>query len=150
MNSKESKVTPSVQQGVGGRQGGSAPLQGGGGYQDIYTDLKPEPSDDPRIRELKQIGMNPRWIEVAEAIGYEGFIKMWRILDQENLRSGFRQSTKITVPLFSKLIRWHRNQVLRTMAAADSDISPQELIACSERQFNMPLAERTLRRILQR
>ncbi|MBF0453652.1 MAG: hypothetical protein HQL72_02405 [Magnetococcales bacterium] len=143
---KESPVEGGSGAGVGGRQEDtSSPLRGGG-YQDICTILKPDPGNDPRIRELKQLGLNPCWIEIAETVGYEDFLKIWRILDRKNLHTGGRENSRITIPLFSRLVRQQRNQVLRTMAAEGATL--QELIACSVNQFGMSITWRSVYRIL--
>ena len=39
------------------------------------------PEIEPRRQQLREIGLSHIWQEVAGAIGYDNFIKMWQILD---------------------------------------------------------------------
>ena len=79
-------------QGVGARQTNPSASAAGGGYLEIYTfsefGFRPSeknraaaPEKDPRLQQLREIGLNHIWQEVAGAIGYDNFIKMWQILD---------------------------------------------------------------------
>lgn len=93
--------TDSQCQGVGARQPSLFPPPQGGGYLKIYTfsetALRPSenvrrrfPScpkisaeqNDPRLQQLREIGLNHIWLRVAKEIGYDNFVKMWRILDE--------------------------------------------------------------------
>ncbi len=81
------------QEGVGVRQTNTTTPPQGGGYLEIYTfselPIRPSeknraaqpPEKDPRLNQLREIGLNHIWQEVAAAIGYDNFIKMWEILD---------------------------------------------------------------------
>ena len=78
--------------GVGARHPTPPAPRQGGGYLEIYTfsefGFRPSeknraaaPEKDPRLQQLREIGLNHIWQEVAGAIGYDNFIKMWQILD---------------------------------------------------------------------
>ena len=71
--------------GVGARHGHPAPQAGGGGYQGTRGVSKfanfAFGDRDPRIDELRTMGLQARWIRIAEAIGVDAFLAMWRILD---------------------------------------------------------------------
>ena len=73
-------------QGVGARQTNPSASAAGGGYLEIYTfsefGFRPSeknraaaPEKDPRLQQLREIGLNHIWQEVAGAIGYDNFIK---------------------------------------------------------------------------
>lgn len=79
-------------QGVGARQPSPASPAQGGGYPEIYTfsesALRPSencaagtPEKDPRLQQLREIGLNHIWQKVAAEIGYDNFLRMWQILD---------------------------------------------------------------------
>ena len=93
MEKRSSKAETARLEGVGVRQTDNSPAAGGGGYLEIYTfselPIRPSeknraaspPEKDPRLNQLREIGLNHIWQEVASAIGYDNFIKMWEILD---------------------------------------------------------------------
>lgn len=39
---------------------------------------------DPRLNEMREMGLQSVWIEVAEAIGVDAFLKMWWELDVDD------------------------------------------------------------------
>ena len=93
MEKRSDKQETARLEGVGVRQTKTATPAGGGGYLEIYTfselDIRGSeknraaspPEKDPRLNQLREIGLNHIWQEVAAAIGYDNFIKMWEILD---------------------------------------------------------------------
>ena len=62
--------------GVGGRLGEGAGRAPGGGYPDICTG-DGSGVGDPRLDELRAIGLADHWIRVAEAIGVDAFVLVW-------------------------------------------------------------------------
>ena len=82
-----------LMKGVGARHPTPPAPRQGGGYLEIYTSsefgFRPSeknhaaaPEKDPRLQQLREIGLNHIWQEVAGAIGYDNFIKMWQILEK--------------------------------------------------------------------
>jgi hypothetical protein len=53
------------------------------------------------------------WLRVAETIGYEPFMHLWRVLCSDESVQNDRQ--RVRVPLFSKYTRFQRNQVIRRL-----------------------------------
>jgi len=108
-------------EGVGGRQAESQPPAGGGGYQDNCLVLNFRPRDqknrDPRINELREMGLQRHWIDVAETIGVDNFMAAWRILDAEKDFSV--QSGRMMIPLraYSAYLRYQRNRYIETLAS---------------------------------
>ena len=103
--------------GVGGRQG-EMPLGGrGGGYPDVCTAPGPRVSHsaagarDPRVDELRQLGLGPQWLELAEQIGYDAFLVVWQTLD--GLSDDDRR--RVAVPRFSTWRRFQRNRLIRSL-----------------------------------
>ncbi|MGR2663092.1 hypothetical protein ACUXVY_16035 [Chromobacterium haemolyticum] len=76
--------------GVGGRHRQGQPLAGGGGYLDdcpfseFPDGAKKNRARDPRLDDLRRMGMHHSWQRVAEEIGMDAFLVMWRILDAED------------------------------------------------------------------
>jgi hypothetical protein len=93
-SAKSSSVNDNTE-GVGGRQGENHSHAWGGGYQDVCKVFKfrqkpqaqnrhtPAPERDPRLNDLRAMGMPFYWQEIAEAIGVDAFLTMWRILDSQ-------------------------------------------------------------------
>lgn len=72
--------------GVGVRHNPTSAAPQGGEYLQNYTVFKPldkKNERDPRLDEFRQLGLHHAWQEVASEIGYDNFLKMWRILDAE-------------------------------------------------------------------
>lgn len=65
--------------GVGARQGDFSARQGGGGY--LNECIPPEFLELAKIHEFEQMGLPAVWIRVAQDIGSDAFLRVWRILD---------------------------------------------------------------------
>ena len=93
MEKRSQKQETARRERVGERQASTHTPPQGGGYLEIYTFSElpirsseknraaSPPEKDPRLNQLREIGLNHIWQEVATAIGYDNFIKMWGILD---------------------------------------------------------------------
>lgn len=109
--------------GVGGRQGAPLSPGRGGGYLDECTApefLKKTAAlekkmRDPRLDELRRIGLQRPWIEVAEAIGVDAVLTLWRILDADP--SSSCNGTTLRVPLRSwkTYLRYQRNRYIEDL-----------------------------------
>lgn len=126
--------------GVGGRQGYTPDLARGGGYQDICNVLNFDPSTepkkrDPRLEELRQMGLQRMWLDVAEEIGVDALLKMWRILDQD--KSSIGDDGRLLVPLrsYSTYIRYQRNRYIESLAGMG--MKPREI----QQKLNAQLCE---------
>lgn len=116
--------------GVGGRQGYTPPPAGGGGYPDICNVLNFDPSTeqkkrDPRLEELRQMGLQRMWLDVAEEIGVDAFLKIWRILDQD--KSSIGDDGRLLVPLrsYRTYLRYQRNRYIE--ALFNKGLKPSEI-----------------------
>jgi hypothetical protein len=106
--------------GVGGRQEQHHPPEGGGGYLDKCTEpeaplgTKKNRDDprlsDPRFAALLKIGMHPRWVNIAEKIGMDHFLVLWRALDSDATLSG--GSILLSMPRLSRFMRHQRNAMV--------------------------------------
>src|SRR5688500_7812300 len=79
-------------EGVGGRQEDRAPAaRGGGAPPSCSTPEVPvgpagaAGARDPRVEELRRMGIRPEWIKVADAIGFESFVAAWQVLAAQPL-----------------------------------------------------------------
>jgi hypothetical protein len=108
---------------VGGRQPPGTPPSEGGGLPDICSALSS--ADKPiqkilaenfkfSIEDLRTIGIDGKWLEIARAVGVEKFIEIWAILDRENINQpkAMRDRMRVHVPAFSRCLKFVRNQII--------------------------------------
>lgn len=106
-------------EGVGGRQADLFPSEGGGGYLDECTTSKV--LEKAKLRELSDMGLPAIWIRVAESIGYDNFLQLWRILDtaaelREIRRSENESMIEVQLRRFSSFQRYQRNRWIEELA----------------------------------
>ncbi len=111
--------------GVGARHGAVAPSPQGGGYPSScsssgggFSAAAPPAAAtaerDPRVEELRQLGLGPVWVRVAETIGYETFIAAWAVMSAN--REFMDGRNRITIPDISLLHIYQRNLAVRSLA----------------------------------
>lgn len=119
-------------EGVGARHQAMHSPKGGGGYQDICSELELavkksrenfEKIFQPTLEDLREMGLSGKWLEVAEKIGVENWLEVWRILDNSNIDepSHLRENLRVRIPLFSRFRRFYRNQVIYLLTEAGHD-----------------------------
>lgn len=104
---------------------------GGGGYQDKCSILnfghpqKTAKKIDPRIEELRQMGLQAVWIDIAEDIGIDAFMRVWMILDADTTNIG--DDGRIFVPIrsFKTYQRFQRNRYIEALDAIGK--TPKEI-----------------------
>ncbi len=107
--------------GVGARQGDLFTAEGGGGDLNECTTSKL--LEGAKIRELADMGLPAIWIRIAEAIGYDHFLDMWRILDtaaelREIRRSENESMIEVQLRRYSSFRRFQRNRWVEELARA--------------------------------
>lgn len=132
---------PDLFDGVGGRQASSPSPAWGGGYQNICTVLNFEPGAeekkrDPRLEEFKQMGLQRVWLDVAEEIGVDAMLKMWRILDRD--QSSIGDDGRLLVPIrsYSTFLRYQRNRYIESLNCMG--MKPREI----QEKLNAQLCEK--------
>ena len=103
--------------GVGARHKETPITSEGGGYLDIYPDSKfsKKNSDcDPRLDELREIGLPKPWLDIAGEIGFDALLSVWHSLssyasDQDNRHY-------VYVPRFSRWTRRQRNMTISALS----------------------------------
>lgn len=141
--------TPDMFGGVGGRQAKPSPQPGGGGYQNICTVLNfdasaAEKKRDPRLVELREMGLQRVWLDVAEEIGVDEFLKVWRLLssDDANIDSG-----RLMIPIrsYSTYLRYQRNRYIESLA--DMGFTASAIKDRVNKQLGEKLSDRHLSRL---
>lgn len=140
-------------EGVGGRQAQPSPSDGGGGYLDICAVLNFSPDGeqkkrDPRIEEFRQMGLQRVWLDVAEEIGADAMLKVWRILDRANAHGGDEGRFMVPMRSYGSFLRFQRN---RYIEALDSQgVKPKEIRERLNKQLCEQISIRHISRILKR
>jgi len=116
--------------GVGGRQGKSPPPVEGGGYQNVCAVLNfgknaAQKKRDPRLDELRQMGLQRVWLDGAEAIGVDNLLKLWRIIDSDSASIGDNGRLIPPICRYSTFLRYQRNRYIETLDGLG--LSPSEI-----------------------
>lgn len=102
--------------GVGARHKESKISSGVVGYLDICndSDVLEKNFFDPRVGEIRKIGLSACWVEIAEEIEFEAFLKVWQKLDA----ASSIDERGLYVPKFSSWLRYQRNRVIISLRDA--------------------------------
>lgn len=117
--------------GVGGRQSQPPTSPQGGGYLNVYTPFKPrlgglkKIARDPRLDELRQMGLHATWQRVAEEIGVDAFLAMWRIVDQEEQWHHVKGTLVIPLRHYASYTKFQRNRFINDLF--DSGLSMEQI-----------------------
>ena len=136
------------------RGGGSAVdmlfSEGGGGYLETCKDLtgaKKNSADLDRewMSLLAATGINQPLLNVADRMGFQNFVLMWSVLDQDDMVLDDRR--RLHVPSLQKtLLRLQRNRLIRELG--ESGLSAREIIDALPVSLRKDLKRRTVLRIL--
>lgn len=109
--------------GVGGRHSRRPHGPGGGGDLGTcnFSKFPPEPGD-PRLDDLRAIGLQPCWRRIAALIGCDLWDKVWRLLDEDATR-GNDGAMYIPLRSYRSYLRYQRNQLVRTLYAGGMRIN---------------------------
>lgn len=122
--------------GVGGRQGQGTDPAGGGGYLNECTPSEVrqrrtkknfatsaeisqlEPREAALLSELDAMGLSRVMLQVAQTIGFDNFMAMWRVLDGSHESMADNDSgIYIRLQRLSAYKRFQRNRFIEEMAA---------------------------------
>ena len=107
-------VDTAMGEGVGARQAHDTAPAGGGGYLNECT--SPELWDKAKLRELTDMGLPQVWLDVSREIGYDAFMRMWRVLDAaEETHSDSGSMLEIQMRRFSSWRRYQRNRFIESL-----------------------------------
>lgn len=142
-------------QGVGARQAPPPPRLGGGGYpstrgsQNFEDSVVPE---DPRFEELRRIGLPRAWLLVAETVGIDAFLEVWRRLSAEDFGQYIRRDTGGTrmpaLRSFDSYLRYQRNRYVEALAARG--MSPAEVRRALARNLRESLDEKHVFKLMRK
>lgn len=153
------------EQGVGGRQAIGHGTAGGGGYLNECTpsELRQRPLKknfanfpansqlDPReaalLSELDAMGLSRVMLQIAQTIGFDNFMAMWRILDGSYEAMADNDSgIYIRLQRLSAYKRFQRNRFIEAMAAMG--MSRPEISSSVKRDLGEKVSDRHIRRLM--
>lgn len=144
--------------GVGARQGDQGDPSPGGGYLNNcdlsnFSNPAPAPSDekkrrDPRFEELERIGLPAVWLRIAERVGFDVWLDIWRTLsDDDSVRhDGGARLPKLRC--YSAYSRYQRNRYIE--ALANNGASPKEIQTAIRKNLGEMLDITNIQRISKR
>jgi hypothetical protein len=133
----------------GARQGIEGAPPSGGGYSDECSSPnaavgRAGAGADPRIEELRRMGIGRPWAAVARAIGFDAFVEMWRVLD--SMPDVVDERHRVCVPSFRTFLRFQRNQVIRDLDARGH--SPGQIAQTLRRDLREEISDYHVVRVL--
>lgn len=139
--------------GVGGRHSPTHSPAGGGGYQNICTVLNFSPDGeqkkrDPRLDELREMGLQRVWLDVAEEVGVDAMLKTWRILDRAHASAGDEGRFMVPMRSYGSYLRFQRNRYIEALDALG--LKPKEIRDKLSKQLCEQISIRHISRILKR
>ena len=106
----------------------------------------PAPIDeDPRLDELRRMGLQRVWINVAAEIGVDAFLAAWRVLDADPATQHTDTSLRVSMRVYRSYLRYQRNRYIEALAA--QGVSPPEIRKRLDRQLREQVSLRHISRI---
>lgn len=130
-------------QGVGARLRTRAVRRGGGGYLNGCTPS--ELRQDPRLRELAEIGLSSTWLGVAHLLGYDQFVAMWRLLSSNAALRDDDNQIALRLRPFRAYERYQRNRYIATLVQAG--IKPSQIHEMVRQDLGEKLGLRHIKRL---
>lgn len=142
------------QAGVGARQLDPHLPGGGGGYLSICTGsdfsvLVSEKKIDPRIIELKEMGLGQRWLNIAYQIGFDNFMVVWRELDSDEFGDSGSERIRVWVPKFTRYLKFQRNRYI-LFRANDPDTTPEHIQKEIRKMLGESLSVPHIKRVMEK
>ena len=137
--------------GVGARHTDPDPSGRGGGYQDDCGSQN-FGRDDPRFEELKRMGLPRAWLMVAQCIGFDQWLEVWRMLSSADFDSWIRRETGGTrmpqLRPYDAYLRFQRNRYIEGLA--ERGMKASEIQRAVARNLREPLAGKHIRKIMEK
>lgn len=139
---------------LGARQDSPPPPAGGGGYLSTRgcTNSDFELPEDPRLADLRRIGLPRAWLMVAETVGVDAFLEVWRRLSSEDFGGHIRRDTGGTrmpeLRSYDSYLRYQRNRYIDALAARG--LSAADVRRAVARNLREPLDEKHVFKIMRR
>lgn len=133
---------------VGARQAAPEPPLGGGEYLEMCGTQNF--CSDPRFNDLRTIGLPKAWLVVAETVGFDAFLEVWRRLSSMEFSEWVRRDTGGTrMPMlrsFDSYLRFQRNRYIE--ALGNRGMSVAQVARAVARNLREPLDEKHVAKII--
>jgi hypothetical protein len=123
---------------------------GGGGYLKICGPAKSGDAvspRDPRLDELERVGLPRLWLSVAERVGFDAWMDVWRMLSAD--RSRERDEGGLRMPKlrdFDSYLRYQRNRYIEALAR--QGMEPSDIRKMVERNLGEHLDDSHVERLV--
>ena len=98
-----------------------------------------------RLRELAEIGLSATWLSVAQLLGYEQFVAMWRLLSADPALRNDDDQIELRLRPFRAFERYQRNRYIATLVQAG--IKPSDIHAMVHKDLGEKLSYRHIKRL---
>ena len=123
-----------------------------GGYLNNCTVFKPldekKCERDPRLDELRLMGIHHTWQKVADAIGMDNFLAMWRILDAEPQFQCERSGLRMKLRSYKSYKRFQRDKLI--VAHSEKGLSLRFILKRTNESLCENLAENNLSSVIKK
>lgn len=138
---------------VGARQAGKPDPTGGGEYLEMCGSQNfKSPNADPRFEELRKLGLPRAWLLIAETVGFDAWLEVWRRLSSEEFNGWVRRDTggtrMPTLRSYESYLRYQRNRYIEALAARN--MSVKQVARAVARNLREPLDESHVAKIMHR
>lgn len=145
-------VSPGVGR-VGARHGCIGLSGGGGGYLNICTGSNFEEKNgaakkiDPRLDELREMGMQRFWLSAAERFGVDWLLEFWRMADAD---IDVSQNGMVSMAFrpYRSYMRYQRNRYIEELV--NRGIGPDEIRTLLRQQLGEEISKRHILRLVQK
>lgn len=133
---------------VGARQAGGRAAGSGGEYLEMCGAQNFCPSNDPRLDDLRRMGLPRAWLMVAETVGVDAWLEVWRRLsaDETLLHDGGQRMPKLRS--YDAYLRYQRNRYIEALASRGMSVS--QVARAVARNLREPLDEKHVVKIMRR
>lgn len=119
----------------GARQAHQDGHGGGGGYLEICGSQNFE-NADPRLEELRAIGLPKVWMAIAERVGFDAWMDIWRLLDAEEAWHEGEGTLRMRLRRYTAYQRYQRNRYIEALARQGvTPAAARKLLAKNLREF---------------
>jgi hypothetical protein len=134
-------------EGVGGRRGDRRAAARGGGYLPSrgISNFR-DPRRDPRLDELRAMGLPAGQLRIAEAIGHDAFITLWRVADGEASFHTDKGDLELRLRPYRSYLRFQRNRYIETLHAQGKTLD--EIRKLVLEHLCEPISARHIRRLV--
>lgn len=97
------------------------------------------------MRELAEIGLSATWLQVAELLGYDQFVAMWRLLSANAMLRNDDNQIELMLRPFRAFERYQRNRYIATLV--QSGMKPSQIMGMVRADLGESLGYRQVKRL---